>query len=269
MSAFEFALSLPEDIPGYLTILGLLFCWKLHEVQVQLGRVQAEDVRDVLRRLALARPMLKRQRATPWLFIHLSRNNSQSCPQCIKAHLHVFSGSDLKEAAAHIRCVNTHGCRCVVIPIIGRWPMANRLRAQLNSQCASIQLSELNLRSLIRQGGNKNEQDQLACRLLSAMLDEESDPQAVRETYLQAIAGTHEGSNALLQTAGYIRLADLLERSGNFTEAAHVTRSFLKTFAEKDWQRGVLAEPQYYGIKTRKTRLLRRLLIPPSVAASI
>src|SRR3989449_11427207 len=128
--------------------------------------------------------------------------------------------------------------------------------------------SELNLRSLIRQGGNNSGQDQLACRLLSAMLGEESDPHAARETYLQAIAGTHEGSNALLQTAGYIRLAELLERSGDFTEAAHVTRSFLKTFAEKGWQRGVLAEPQYYGIKARKIRLLRRLLAPPSVAAS-
>ena len=71
MNAFEFALSLPEDIPGYLAILGLLFCWKLHEVEVQLGRVQAEDVRDVLRRLALARPIFQRQRATPWLFIYL------------------------------------------------------------------------------------------------------------------------------------------------------------------------------------------------------
>jgi hypothetical protein len=57
-------------------------------------------------------------------------------------------------------------------------------------------------------------------------------------------------------------LAELLERSGDFTEAAHVTRSFLKTFTEKDRQ-SVLAEPQYYGIKARKTRLLRCLLIPP------
>src|SRR2546425_4251662 len=119
MNALEFTLSLPEDIPGYLAILGLLFCWKLHAVEVQLGRIKTEDVRDVLRRLALARPIFQRQRATPWLFIHLSRNNSQSCPQCLKAHLHVFSGSDLKEAAAHIHCVNTRGCRCVVIPIIG------------------------------------------------------------------------------------------------------------------------------------------------------
>src|SRR5438445_451322 len=141
MSAFEFTLSLPEDMPSYLAILGLLFCWKLHEVEGQLGRIKTEDVRDVLRRLARARPILKKQRATPWLFIHLSRNDSHSCPQCVKAHLHVFSGSDLREAAAG-------------------------------------------------------------------------------------------------------------------------TRSLLKTLIEKDRQ-SVLAEPQYYGIKARKTRLLRCLLIPP------
>src|SRR6266849_5288999 len=259
MSAFEFALILPEDMPSYLAILGLLFCWKLHEVEDQLGRIKTEDVRDVLlRRLALARPILKKQRATPWLFIHLSRNDSQSCQQCLKAHLHVFSGSDLREAAAHIRCANTRGCRCVVIPIIGRWPMAKRLRAQLSSRRGSLQLSETNLRSLIRQGEDNSGQDQLACRLLSAMLGEKKNPRTARETYLQAIAATPKESNTLLQAAGYIRLADLLERAGDFTEAAHVTRSFLKTFAEKDWQRGVLAEPQYYGIKARKIRLLRR-----------
>ena len=262
MSALEFTLSLPEDIPGYLAILGLLFCWKLHEIEVHLGRVQAEDVRDVLRRLALARPILMRQRATPWLLIYLSRNDSQTCPHSIKAHLHVFSGSILREAAAQIRCANTRGCRCVVIPIIGQWPMAKRLRAQLSSQRGSLQLSEANLRSLIHQGENGSEQDQLACRLLSAMLSEKKDPRTARETYLQAIAATPKGSNTLLQAAGYIRLADLLERSGDFTEAAHVTRSFLKTFTDKDRQ-GVLAEPQYYGIKARKTRLLRCLLIPP------
>jgi len=174
----------------------------------------------------------------------------------------VFSGSDLREAAAQIRCANTRGCRCVVIPIIGRWPMAKRLRAQLSRLRGSLRLSEANLRSLIRQGENDGEQDQLACRLLSAMLGEKKDPRTARETYLQAIAATPKESNTLLEAAGYIRLADLLERSGEFTEAAHVTRSFLKTFTEKDRQ-GFLAEPQHYGIKTRKTRLLRSLLIPP------
>src|SRR2546422_11229381 len=157
MSAFEFALILPEDMPSYLAILGLLFCWKLHEVEDQLGRIKTEDVRDVLRRLTLARPIFKKQRATPWLFIHLSRNDSQSCQQCLKAHLHVFSGSDLKEAAAQIRCAKTSGCRCVVIPIIGRWPMAKRLRAQLSGRRKSLQVSEANLRSLIRQGERSEE----------------------------------------------------------------------------------------------------------------
>src|SRR2546427_4883727 len=262
MSAFEFALILPEDMPSYLAILGLLFCWKLHEVDNQLGRIKTEDVRDVLRRLARASPILKKPRPPPWLFIHLSRNDSHSCPQCVKAHLHVFSGSNLREAAGQIRWPNTSGCRCVVIPIIGRWPVAKRLRAQLSGRRGSLRLSEANLRSLIRQGEDNGEQDQLACRLLSAMLGEKKDPGASRETYLQAIAATPKGSNALLQAAGYIRLADLLGRSGDFTGAAHVTRSFLKTFTEKDRQ-SVLAEPQYYGIKARKTRLLRCLLIPP------
>jgi hypothetical protein len=170
----------------------------------------------------------------------------------------MFSGSNQGEAPIKICCVNPHGCRCVVIPLIGQWPVAERLRAQLSSQHEFLQLSEQDLHALIHQGGNSSEQDQLACRLLSAMLGEETNPRAARETYSQAIAATPKRSNALLQAAAYIRLAELLERSGEFSEAAHVTRSFLKTFTEKDRQK-VLADPQYNGMKTGKIRLLRCL----------
>jgi hypothetical protein len=111
------------------------------------------------------------------------------------------------------------------------------------------------------------EQDQLARRLLRAMLSDETAPHAARETYWQAIADTADSSNALLQGAAYIRLADLLEGSGDFTEAFNVTRSFLKAFTENDRQR-VLDKPQYERMKARRTRLLRRLLIPPSASAS-
>ncbi|HZD13065.1 MAG TPA: hypothetical protein VE177_06065, partial [Candidatus Binatus sp.] len=120
---------------------------------------------------------------------------------------------------------------------------------------------------LIRQGGNIYEGDQLACRVLSAMLGEVTDPRAARETYFQALAATPNGSNALLQAAVYIRLSELLERSGDFTEALHVTRSFLKTFAEKDWQRA-LDKPQFDRIMARKTRLLRSLFSPPGTSIS-
>src|SRR5712692_4092311 len=146
MNVFEFALSLPEEMPSLLAILGELLCWKLYEIQVQGGRIKPKDVRDVLHRLAPVRPiLLRRRRATPWLFIYLSRNDSQSCAQCTKAHLRVFSGSNIREAAAQIRCVNTRGCRCVVIPILGQWPVAERLRARLSSQHGFLQLSEQDL----------------------------------------------------------------------------------------------------------------------------
>ncbi|HZC80662.1 MAG TPA: hypothetical protein VE222_02915, partial [Nitrospiraceae bacterium] len=142
-----------------------------------------------------------------------------------------------------------------------------RLRAQLSSHHGFLQLSEQDLHALIRQGGNISEQDHLACRVLSAMLGEETNPRVARETYFQALAATPNESNALLQAAVYIRLSELLERSGDFTEALRVTRSFLKTFAEKHRQR-VLDKPQYDRIKARQTRLLRRLLSPPGTSIS-
>ena len=38
MNAYAFALTLPEDIPSFLAVLGELLCLKLHETEVQLGR---------------------------------------------------------------------------------------------------------------------------------------------------------------------------------------------------------------------------------------
>lgn len=267
MTGFEFTLILPEEMPSILAILGELLCLKLHEIEVQLGRIQPKNVRDILRHLALARPSLLRQSATPWLFICVSRNDSQTCARCTQAHLHMFSGSTPGEAPVKLHCVNPLGCRCVVIPIIGQQPVVERLRAQLSSQQGLLQLSEQDLHGLIYQGGNISEQDQLAYRVLCAMLDEETNPRAARETYRQALAATPKGSNALLQAAVYIRLSELLERSGDFEKALQVTRSFLKTYTEKDWQRA-LDKPQYDRFKTRKTRLLRRLLITPSASES-
>src|SRR5712692_4306198 len=164
MSDAELILSLPEEIPSLMAILGALLCWKLYALEVQLGRIHPKDVIHGLT------THFQRPSATPWLFIYLSNNDSQSCVRCTKNHLHVFLGSNLMEAAGQIHCVNSLGCRCIVIPIIGQWPAAERLRAQLSSQHGPCQLSEQDLHSLIHQGGNIGEQDQLARRLLRAIL---------------------------------------------------------------------------------------------------
>ena len=267
MNAYALALTLPEDMPSFLALLGQLLCLKLHETEVKLGRIQPLDVRDLLRRLARARPILLGRSASPCLFIYLSRNDSHSCARCAKAHLHMFAGNNPGEAPVKICCVNPLGCRCVVIPIIGRWPAAERLRARLSTERGYLQLSQQDLHALVHQGGDMCEQDQLARRLLRAMLGDETDPHDARETYWQVIADTANTSNVLLQGAAYIRLAELLERSGEFTEALNVTRSFLRAFTEKDRLR-VLDKPQYDRMRALRTRLLRRFLIPPSASVS-
>jgi hypothetical protein len=258
MDTLGFALSLPDAMPNLLAVLGELFCWKFHEWAVQLGHIQPKDV---LRYLTPKGPHFLRQRAAPWLFIHLSRTDSQVCAWCARDHLNVFLGSNPKGAAAQIRCVNPLGCRCVVIPIIGQWPEAERLRDQLSSQRGPLRLSEMDLYPLLRAEGNISEQDQLALRLLRAMLREETNPHLARQTYAQAIADPPERSHTLLQAAAYIRLLELLERSGDFKEAAHKAGAFLRTYVPKD-QEGVLSRLQYAGVMVRGKRVVRHLLAP-------
>jgi hypothetical protein len=55
MGDFLSILIIPSEVPSLLAILGLLCCWKLHDIEIQLGRIKPKDVRDSLRLLALAR----------------------------------------------------------------------------------------------------------------------------------------------------------------------------------------------------------------------
>jgi hypothetical protein len=80
VNAFEFILILPEGLPSLLAILGLLYCWKLQEIEVQVGRIQPENVRDVFRHLARARRILLRRSAARLLPIYLSRNDTRTFP---------------------------------------------------------------------------------------------------------------------------------------------------------------------------------------------
>ncbi len=45
-----------EEVQIPLAILGLLCCWKLHDIEVRQGRIKPKDVRDSFRLLALVRP---------------------------------------------------------------------------------------------------------------------------------------------------------------------------------------------------------------------
>ena len=232
-------LIIPEEVHSYLAVLGLLLCWKLHAHALEVRR---------------------RRAFTSRLYICLSENDPQTCTQCRMAHLHVYSERMPREVGLRIRCSNRLGCRCALIPITRQWPVAKRLRRQIKrGKSGSHQLSDQDLHALLDGGEGLSNHDRLAQTLLRAMLAEETKPEAALQTYRQVIAQAPETTIALQQAAAYMRLARILERSGDFREALQVTRACVKEFSEKE-RYVLLTKPQYNGMVARQSRLIRQHL---------
>src|SRR6185503_6645590 len=95
-------ISLPDFIPYFLSVLGLLMIWQLHEIQVQAGRVDAMDfwVLSGIR-----------------MFVYGTPCDSSACQSCRSAQGLVFLPTFV--ASKHFRgqiprCTNPIGCRCLL-----------------------------------------------------------------------------------------------------------------------------------------------------------
>jgi hypothetical protein len=258
MTALVAALIIPEEVPNLLAVLGLLFCWELHDVEIRQGRIKPQSLIAYLIPLRIELPTVG---ARPTLFIYMARNDPRTCRRCRGAHAHAFLGRTPWEAGTRIRCEDSLGCRCVIIPLEGRWPAAKQLSDRLNSQRGPVQLSEQDIRDLIHQGrgGKITEHDHLALRLLSAILLEETNPHAALSSYNQALAQATKGHHTLICAAAYLRSAEFLEQSGYFKDALQVTRDFFREFTQKE-RNHFLTKPQYDGMVARQNRMIRSLL---------
>ncbi len=230
-------LIIPEEMPSYLGVLGLLLCWELHAIEARLRRAVV--------------PLQ--------LYLCLSEDDPQTCKRCHLAHLRVFLGRMPREVGFRIHCSNPLGCRCVLIPITRQWPTAKQLWSQITGESGSHRLSNEDLHALLLEGGDLSDRDRLAQTVLQAVLAEETNLEAALQSHRQTIAQATETSIALLQAAAYMRLAEILERSGDSSEALQVTRTFLKAFSEKE-RYCLLTKPQYNGMLARQKRLIRGAL---------
>ncbi len=264
MTAVFIALMIPEEVPSLLAVLGLLFCWELHDVEVRQGRIQPKNLqaylislRTELSSLRIELPTLRIELPTvgarPTLYLYMARNDQRTC-----------RGRTPWEAGARIRCEDQLGCRCVIIPLEGRWAATKQLLNELNSQRGPVQLSEEDIHNLIRQGRSAKiaDHDHLALKLLSAMLLEETNPQEALNYYNQALAQATEGHPTLIRAAAYLRSAEFFEQSGHFEDALQVTRNFFKEFTDKE-RDCFLTKPQYDGMFARRNRLIRSLMRSP------
>jgi len=217
-------ISLPDFIPYFLSVLGLLMIWQLHEIQVQAGRVDAMDfwVLSGIR-----------------MFVYGTPCDSSACQSCRSAQGLVFLPTFV--ASKHFRgqiprCTNPIGCRCLLIGIYGAWPEAERARKQLKRERIRLQFSEEQLQAVVEGGKSRRagfSADRISLILLEAMQLEKTDPKGAINRYRFVVDEAEEKRDQAFVISAYLRLSDLLESVGEDQEAHEVVSNFLERYTRK------------------------------------
>src|SRR3989442_11227885 len=122
MTGIVALLIIPEEVPSLLAVLGLLFCWELHDIEIREGRIQPKTLLAYLIPLRIELPTAG---ARPMLFIFMARNDPRACRRCHAAHAHAFLSHTPSAAAPPIRCEAPLGCPCPNPPPERQGPAAN------------------------------------------------------------------------------------------------------------------------------------------------
>jgi hypothetical protein len=245
-------ISIPNFIPYFLAILGLLLIWQLHILQVQAGRIQAIDIWD---------------RSGIRMFIHATPLDNMACPACREAHGLVFLPSLVahrKFTAMPNSCTNPSGCRCVLVGLYAGWPEAQRIFGLLKVKDGRIRLAEEELTAVLRsplQIGRAASIDQVPVRLLNALLDEGNDPEAAILGYRYVIEHAKEQRDFPFLIPSYFRLSDLLERAARPADALPIVDRFLERY---DKTSHVAATDSHLAMmKARQIRLM--MILKPAI----
>ena len=257
-------ITLPDFIPYFLSVLGLLLIWQLHEIQVQAGRVDAMDfwVLSGIR-----------------MFLYGTPCDISACPACRSAHGWVFLPSYV--ASKHFReqiprCSNPIGCRCLLVGVYGAWPQAELARKQLKWNRTKIQLTDEQLQALVEGGKSRRagfSADRISLILLEAMQMEKTDPKGAINRYRFVVEEAEEKRDQPFVISAYLRLSDLLEGVGEDHEAHEVVNNFLERYTRKKGRRLLRGnryrptEGQVAVMSTRRTRLEAVIGMPDPTAS--
>src|SRR5947209_12341126 len=94
MTGIVALLIIPEEVPSLLAVLGLLFCWELHDVEIRQGRIKPQSLIAYLIPLRIELPTVGTR---PTLFIYMARNDPRACRLCRAASRHARSEEHTSE----------------------------------------------------------------------------------------------------------------------------------------------------------------------------
>nr|MBI3613717.1 tetratricopeptide repeat protein [Nitrospirota bacterium] len=243
-------ITLPDVFPYLLAILGLLLIWQLYDIQVRAGRIKVASTMD--------------RSGIRW-FLHVTPMDTHACVACRTANGMAFLPSVVttkKFRPSAQTCTNAAGCRCLLVGLSGSWSEAERVLAQLKAGGGRIRLSPEQLEKLLAEAQAKGAgiaADQVSVGMLFALQSEGRQPQAAIDAYRQVLAQAKKERDLPLLVPAYLRLADLLERTGKQADALEVTDRFLSAYSSKPGMpkpAHAPTEDQRTFMSLRKTRLM-------------
>jgi hypothetical protein len=238
-------LTIPEFIPYLLAVLGLLFIWQLHDIQVKAGRIKAAGI--------LNRSGLR-------FFVHVTPDDASTCPSCRDAHGKVFLPAAItakRFSALASPCTNPDSCRCILVGLYGAWNEALRLLKRLGQSTGTLHLSAAELDGLIdgataRPAGVG--MDRLSVAMLEAVRADPGNPDLAIERYRRIIETAKQERDMPFVLPAYFRLCDLLEKQNRTGEALEFVEKFSRAYGQRQGSHAA-TEAQLASMSLRKTRL--------------
>ena len=216
-------------LPHLLAVLGLLMSWELHAIGVRGGRIKARPIHVNPTRAMLG---WVKNHAGIRMCIVATPNDHDSCEVCRKGFGKVFSPAKVRKKGFRPHdgiCMNSSGCRCEIVGLSGNWPEAEELVIALRQSEHELILSEAEVVELIAKAPTTQKgPDRPALYLLEALHMERNNPQFAISRYRSLIAQGKEGVPHPYVVTAYLRLSDLLERSGNLAASLSVVDEFMK-----------------------------------------
>ncbi|HZS11808.1 MAG TPA: hypothetical protein VFA38_06135 [Nitrospirales bacterium] len=206
----------PDYMPYFIAVLGLLVLWEVHEMQVRAGKIQAKDFWD---------------RTGIRMFVRITPQDAHACAVC-KDHCGIVllaANSRKARATLHAGCTNPAGCRCLLVGLYGGWPDAQKLLDRMKQTSSSVHFTTEDLRALLGGPWERSVSasvDRVSVHLLEAMLSEQTDPDAAAFRYRFVI--DHAGTDRDLPfvVPAYLRLTDLHRSQKQIAEALAVIERF-------------------------------------------
>ena len=243
-------IQLPETYPYLMAVLGLTVIWKFHDMQVKAGRIKAKDFWET---------------SGVRLFLHATPGDAQACLACKESTNFVFLPglvASKKFTPQDKPCTNPSGCRCVMVGLYGGWAQAVSALAAAKKNCGKTRLSDSEIKTLIdksSEGRAGASADRISLRMLNALRAEGSQAETAIEHYRYILSHAEEDRDLALMVPTYLRLSELLEKSGKASEALDLVEQCLRDYGEKKKGPDAPTEAQRAAMNTRKNLLAAKV----------